>query len=462
MLQPKKNVRVFISSTFRDMHAERDHLVTAVFPELRERLERLGLEFYDIDLRWGVPQKNVDGERANSWEYCRRWIDRVEPFFVCILGQRYGWTPDPDEILDPDERAAYRGQSITEMEIRHAVLSRRLRRRSFFYLRKPQVPHDSPDEIYDEFVDRAQQEALDTLKSKIREKSGRPIRDYDCRWTGSRFEELDDFGAMVLEDLWSGVLRDERYVSKDAWQKVLDRLPDADPVYSNEETPIPEEIWHRLIEAAKPVPKDPLDAEAEQMAAFAASRLRWFRGRSQELQQLADFTEADLPQEMSRLCVVKGVAGQGKSALLAKFVETLADSPHLRIENFVGATEPSADLRSLLDRTIQELDRNGIPHPHEADAKQDIESLSRRLAARLETYEDDRRIVLLIDAANQLNGGHDLAWLPHKLGSGVRIIVSCIDDASSPEDSPEAAVMSALCRRRPEPLWVELSPLDAG
>jgi len=30
-----KTVRVFISSTFRDMHAERDHLVAVVFPELR-------------------------------------------------------------------------------------------------------------------------------------------------------------------------------------------------------------------------------------------------------------------------------------------------------------------------------------------------------------------------------------------------------------------------------------------
>jgi hypothetical protein len=43
-------VRVFISSTFRDMHAERYLLVTVVFPELRERVStplassvRLGL-----------------------------------------------------------------------------------------------------------------------------------------------------------------------------------------------------------------------------------------------------------------------------------------------------------------------------------------------------------------------------------------------------------------------------------
>lgn len=53
-------VRVFISSTFCDMHAERDHLVTVVFPELRERCERLGLEFFDVDLRWGVPEKTLN------------------------------------------------------------------------------------------------------------------------------------------------------------------------------------------------------------------------------------------------------------------------------------------------------------------------------------------------------------------------------------------------------------------
>jgi hypothetical protein len=86
-----RQIRVFISSTFRDMHAERDHLVTVVFPELRKRVEQLGLGFFDVDLRWGVPEQDANGETANSWEYCKRWIDRVEPFFVNILGQRYGW-----------------------------------------------------------------------------------------------------------------------------------------------------------------------------------------------------------------------------------------------------------------------------------------------------------------------------------------------------------------------------------
>ena len=100
-----RQVRVFISSTFHDMQAERDALVKRVFPELRERVERLRLEFFAVDLRWGVPAKDLNGETANSWECCRQWIDRVEPFFVCILGQHDGWVPEPEQFHHTTEQS---------------------------------------------------------------------------------------------------------------------------------------------------------------------------------------------------------------------------------------------------------------------------------------------------------------------------------------------------------------------
>ena len=63
-----------------------------MFAELRERVEQLGLEFFDGDSieipKSEIRSHDANGESANSWEYCRQWIDRVEPFFVCILGQR--------------------------------------------------------------------------------------------------------------------------------------------------------------------------------------------------------------------------------------------------------------------------------------------------------------------------------------------------------------------------------------
>ena len=95
-----KQVRFFISSAFRNMHAELDHLVTVVFPELRERVEQLGLEFFDVDLCWGGPAKDANGESANSRDYCRQSIDRVEPFFFRLFGQRCDGAPEPRHFRD--------------------------------------------------------------------------------------------------------------------------------------------------------------------------------------------------------------------------------------------------------------------------------------------------------------------------------------------------------------------------
>jgi hypothetical protein len=47
-------IRVFISSTFRDMHAEQDHLVRFVFPRLREEMLTRRIHLIDVDLRCGV------------------------------------------------------------------------------------------------------------------------------------------------------------------------------------------------------------------------------------------------------------------------------------------------------------------------------------------------------------------------------------------------------------------------
>ncbi|MHB8767364.1 MAG: DUF4062 domain-containing protein, partial [Deferrisomatales bacterium] len=446
MAADDKTVRVFISSTFRDMHAERDHLVTVVFPELRERLERLGLELYDVDLRWGLPAIGVDGERANSWEYCKKWIDAVEPFFVCILGQRYGYVPPSDQIKDPEDRAAFEGMSITEMEIRHAVLRGRHRKRSFFYFRQTPVPKDAAAEALERFLQADSAERLTTVKTAIERDSRRPVRVYPCRWTGDGFDDLDAFGRMVLEDLWSGVLRDPGF--KEAWQKTVDH--DAE-LYADDSRPIPEDVWKQLVEHIRPEPKNLVDSEAEQMAAFAKARLKWFQGREEELRELTEFV-GDLPPEAPRLCVVSALPGQGKSALLAKFAEKLAGSRHVVVTHFVGATERSADARTLLSRLVAELDRNGVPHPEEDAPGEDLESLRKRLATRLEGYDAERRIVIVVDAVNQLAAGHDLRWLPARLGPNVRILLSCIRDLEAKPDTAEARTLDAIENRRPKPI----------
>lgn len=91
-MQPWRTVRIFISSTFRDMHAEWDHLVKVVFPELRERCRKRKLHVVDVDLRWGVTEE--EAEQGKVLETILDEIDHTRPFFIAILGERYGSIPE--------------------------------------------------------------------------------------------------------------------------------------------------------------------------------------------------------------------------------------------------------------------------------------------------------------------------------------------------------------------------------
>jgi hypothetical protein len=91
-------IRVFISSTFRDMHAERDELVKRVFPQLRKLCEQRSVTWGDVDLRWGIP----DERKAEVLPICLAEIHRCRPYFIGLLGERYGWVPDeiPQELIE--------------------------------------------------------------------------------------------------------------------------------------------------------------------------------------------------------------------------------------------------------------------------------------------------------------------------------------------------------------------------
>ena len=49
-----KTVRVFISSTFNDMHGERDALTRNVFPALNQLTRSRRVRVLPVDLRWGL------------------------------------------------------------------------------------------------------------------------------------------------------------------------------------------------------------------------------------------------------------------------------------------------------------------------------------------------------------------------------------------------------------------------
>lgn len=105
MTKKARTFRVFVSSTFSDLKAERNALQEQVFPKLREKAAEHGYRFQAIDLRWGVSdQASLDQQAMNiclsEVERCQQTSPR--PNFIVLLGDRYGWCPPPAQIPADD------------------------------------------------------------------------------------------------------------------------------------------------------------------------------------------------------------------------------------------------------------------------------------------------------------------------------------------------------------------------
>ena len=379
-----KTVRVFISSTFRDMHAERDHLVRAVFPELRERCAKRHLHLVDVDLRWGVPEE--DAQRGKALEVCLREVEDCRPYFVGLLGERYGWIPPRYDIPDDEKFDALRdiepGQSITAMEIYQGVLNNsQMLTHAFFYFRDPAFIDSLPREKQPDFraEDDEHAEKLRNLKDRVRS-SGMPVRE------NYRYDNLDAWGQQLLEDLWTAI-----------------------------------QVEHP-VDAPQP---DPLDAERAYHEFFIETRTELFIGQRQLLARLHDFASGDSPGSM----IVTGTPGCGKSALLARFV-----SQFRRLEpetfvlcHFVGASPSSTDPRQMLLRLCRELARRfGL----EDEVPEDYAELRVCFWRFLQRAAEQTRIVLVLDALNQLDEthrSHELDWLPPMPPPGLRLITSMLE-----------------------------------
>lgn len=101
MMRKTRIFRLFVSSTFSDMVAERNALQAYVFPRLQLLCENHGASFQAIDLRWGISQEAGLNQRAT--DICLREIVRCQeltksPNFLLLLGDRYGRQPLPTEI----------------------------------------------------------------------------------------------------------------------------------------------------------------------------------------------------------------------------------------------------------------------------------------------------------------------------------------------------------------------------
>lgn len=101
MVRRDLTFRVFVSSTFSDMIAERNALQEQTFPRLRAYCQEKGARFQAIDLRWGVSEEAARDQQTMN--ICLQELKRCQkvsprPNFIVLLGDRYGWQSLPPQI----------------------------------------------------------------------------------------------------------------------------------------------------------------------------------------------------------------------------------------------------------------------------------------------------------------------------------------------------------------------------
>ena len=94
-----------------------------------------------MDLRWGITEEQA--AEGKVLPLCLAEIERSRPFFIGLLGERYGWIPDaiPAEVVEKEpwlKEHLHGRKSVTELEILHGVLNNpEMKGHAFFYFRAP-------------------------------------------------------------------------------------------------------------------------------------------------------------------------------------------------------------------------------------------------------------------------------------------------------------------------------------
>lgn len=169
--------KFFISSTFYDMHAERDMIQNIVQPAVNIKLNEQGEYVSFSDLRWGINTIS-DSTKHRILDACFDEIDSCKPFFIVFIGGRYGWIPSKELVTPYHDRFGnidILNKSVTELEVLYALkLNANDLNRCLFYFKDDANYEDEGGLKREEVIER-----IGNLRYKIEKIAPAQIRHYN-------------------------------------------------------------------------------------------------------------------------------------------------------------------------------------------------------------------------------------------------------------------------------------------
>jgi len=372
-----REVRIFLSSTFSDMDKERTALVR-LFHKLKLEANKRCASLSLIDLRWGI---TADESRTGKvLSVCLNEIENSHPFFIGLLGNRYGYTPEASELeMNPELMERYpwigkdiaHGMSITEIEMLYGALRNQEDLDAAFFIKDYNgMPPDDNGR-------------LTALKTKIREQKRFPVFGFDS----------------------------------------IDRL-----CYQVEKT-----VMGILDKYFSGRNNTRLGRERNIQQAYINSRHRFYVPQQEDLERLDSFLAGD-----ERYLVVTGNSGIGKSALIANWLKHLDRKPDTGynfichfVGNHLGGNGYHEVLQHISDEIFELYDGMEVKTGYYDENPE--EKAQRYMTEAVQ--KGDRPMLIVIDGINQIDD-HDqtklLNWLPQS-AQKVKYLFSTVQDDETME-----------------------------
>ena len=403
---------IFVSSTFKDMHEERDILHKRVIPELNEYAAQYGESVSLCDLRWGVNTEDLDSEEGSRkvLSVCMDEIDRCRPYMIVLLGERYGWIPEPETLREIEKTRSGMNlkdmeKSVTALEIEYGALENKQQlEHTLFYFREFEGP--VPEKYGRE--DALHERKLSELKERVRNLAGNRVHTYTVSWDAEKntLKGVGNFAEQITADL--------KELLEEEWKE------------------------YALL--------TPFEKDQRLQWDFARQKSNQFRAREGLIDQYLNKLN-----QGQNLLAISGASGSGKSTLIGRMAVRLQEEGKEVLPIFCGSTMFCNDAMDVIRYTVRyiedcfSLEHYEIKKSREVEEllfedetgyrgnKTDVDRWTERLAdmCALYTEKSDKELVILIDALDQLfldEIRERLRFIPANLSSKVKMVCSSLDN----------------------------------
>ncbi len=363
---------IFVSSTFRDMNFERDVLNRRIAPKINHQLQHYNQSVRILDLRWGVDTSELEEQEATDrvLSVCLDAIDKCKPYFVVLIGDRYGYIPAGHSL------------SVTHMEILRGALECTDRDHIYIYLRDADYT-EMPEEVKDTYIeqDRDARACLQQLTDTLQQEMPQCCRRYTARWDDQqKCLVSEDFEQIILADLQRDLVEENRGVC-----------------YRSD--------LHRQLSE-----NEQILAENVRFAYSDQTRV------SADVQQII---QADRPWALI------GAAGAGKSVCMSMLCSGLRRAGHKAHILFCGDNAFSSSVRNAAEMVLYALlDAAGMEYDYETFAALSYTDLISRIVEVREYVKE--KCCLLLDAVDKCDQGmmRFVFWCGSFLSEQLQLAVS--------------------------------------